>query len=265
MKQLLSLAAISLLVSTSAAANAGNVNKSWFNGASYTHNDGTDNNALMLSSRYYFAPQASSGVWDDFGYLDTDSNIGVSYINDDFDNAFSADGEGFITNQWFVSGSISDLGNADDHYSLGFGYLYNDNLKLSVRQEEYDNGDATWFKAQYNHPLNNTDYVGFSIETEDQLDAFNLGARYFRHVGGDSYFAIDVEHNRIDNDFVDDSITNIMANYYFTRHLALGLGSYDSDLAVEGKYFFNDTYYLTANVVDTEGGETSSLNFVAQF
>ncbi|MCG9769090.1 MULTISPECIES: putative porin [Pseudoalteromonas] len=267
MKKLLSIAAVSLLVSAAAQANTGNVQKEWFNAASYTDYDydGSDNRALMLSSRYFFAPQESVGVWDDFGYLDTDSNVGVSYFNDDYSNAFSAGGEGFITKEWFVTAGIADLGEADDHYSFGFGYLYNDNLKLSIRQEEFENGDTTWFKAEYNHELNSTDYIGFTVETEDEFDYLNLSARYFMHVGGDSYFTIDLEHNRIDTDGFDDNVTNVLANYYFTRNFALGLGSYDSDLAVEAKYFFNDTYYLKGSVVDTDGGETSNLTFVAQF
>ncbi|MCF2908468.1 putative porin [Pseudoalteromonas sp. DL2-H2.2] len=264
MKKLLTLAALAVVSATSAHATE---TKQWFNSATYTEQDRTfDNDALMLSSRYFFAPQQSSGVWDDYGYLDTDSNVGLRYYNDEFTNRFSFAGEGYFSKEVFVVGQVSDLGEIDDHYTYGVGYLYNDKLKLSVRRNEFDLGaDSTWLKAEYNHQLNDTDYLGVTIDTDDEMDNYTVSGRYFMHLDAERYISVDVSHHEVDLGSTDFSYNNALVNFYFNRNIAVGVGSYDSDLALEGKYFFNDSYYLRAQYIDRDAGEETSLQFVAQF
>ncbi|WP_231609628.1 MULTISPECIES: hypothetical protein [unclassified Pseudoalteromonas] len=57
----------------------------------------------------------------------------------------------------------------------------------------------------------------------------------------------------------------MLANYYFNKHVAVGIGSNDSDLVIEGKYFINDSYYFTANYTDNDNYDVYNLSFVAQF
>ena len=216
--------------------------------------------ATQLSSLYYFAPQQHTGVWDDFGYLDTDTNIKLDYYKSDNDNNFGLFGEGFYGN-WFVTIEHSDLSEADN-FSAGIGYLFADSLKVSMRLEEFKTFDTIYcFKGQYNHQLNDTDYVGFTIETDDEIDVWELSSRYFAHVNNGSYFAVDVSYN--DNN-VDSTISGI-ASYYFSRHFALGAGANDSNLLLEAKYFINSQYYFTANYNALEEGDLYSVKFAAQF
>lgn len=75
MKNILSIAVIAAISSFSVVADE---SKQLFNQLNFAHVDG-DENAYYVSSHYFFAPQQHSGVWDDFGYLNTDSNIQVAY------------------------------------------------------------------------------------------------------------------------------------------------------------------------------------------
>lgn len=260
MKKVLSVFVSSLLATSVVQANE---DKQWFNQVNHSRVEigARDTNATVFSSRYFFAPQQHSGVWDDFGYLDTDSNIAVSYFDTELDNGFAVGGEAFIQN-WFVTASVSDLGNADDNYNVGFGYLHDDKLKLSVRFNQVDNGpNTTWFKAEYNHELNATDYIGATLEVDDELDVWSLSSRYFKHLGQEQYLSLDVSH--IDTD--SDSVTSGLVNYYFNRHFAVGVGSVDSDLLLETKWFIDDSYYFRASYQDLDQGELVNISFTAQF
>lgn len=237
--------------------------RQWFNTAQYNtlENSTSDFDATFLSTHYYFAPQQHSGVWDDFGYLDTDSNIKLDYYNSDSYENLSLYGEGFFYENWFATAEIFDLSETGN-FSVGAGYLFNDALKVSVRLEEYEDFDSSyWFKAQYNHQLNSTDYIGFSAETTDEMQVWHLDSRYFAHLNNDRYLAIDASYT--DSDF--DSVFSALASYYFNRHLALGAGVDDSNLLVEAKYFINSQYYFTANFTDFDHGDLYTVKFVAQF
>ncbi|TMP37572.1 putative porin [Pseudoalteromonas rubra] len=264
MKKLLTLAALAVMTATPAHATE---TKQWFNSATAHDQDRTyDNDALLLSSRYFFAPQQSSGVWDDFGYLDTDSNVSLKYYKDEYRNESSFAGEGYFSKEVFVVGRVADLDEIDDHYTYGIGYLYNDKLKLSVRRNEFDQiADSTWLKAEYNHQINDTDYLGVTIDTDDEVDNYTVSGRYFMHLDAERYISVDVSHHEVDLGDKDVSYNTALVNYYFNRNIAVGVGSYDSDLALEGKYFLNDSYYLKAEYIDRDAGDETNLQFVAQF
>lgn len=258
----LSLLVLSATLSVSAKAEQTD-SRQQFNTVQYNtlENSTYDFDATLLSSHYYFAPQQHSGVWDDFGYLDTDTNIKLDYYNSDVNENFSLYGEGFFYDNWFAAAEIFDLSETGD-FSVGAGYLFNDALKLSVRLEEYEDFDSSdWVKAQYNHQLNSTDYIGFTAETDDEVQVWNLSSRYFARLANDGYLAIDAGYNH--SDF--DSVFSALASYYFNRHLALGAGVDDSNLLVEAKYFIDSQYYFTANFTDFDHGDLYTVEFVAQF
>ena len=88
-KQLAPIALATLAYSSySTAATEQQVSKQWFNSINYTHveHDRYSFNGYQLASHYYFEEQQSSGVLDDYGYLDTDSNILVNYSGGDYYN-----------------------------------------------------------------------------------------------------------------------------------------------------------------------------------
>ena len=261
-KQLAPIALATLAYTNCSIATEQQVGKQWFNSIDYTYLEHDDYNSdgYQLVSHYYFEEQQSSGVLDDYGYLDTDSNIRVNYFNTDSTDYLGMFGEGYYKN-WFVTGEIYDVDDTDN-YTVGVGYLFADALKVSVNKNEREYGDDYWrLKAQYNHQINEKDYLGFTAETDDELDYWNISARYFNHLSGSQYITVDVGHQ----DSVYDSASNAMLSYYFGNHYAIGAGIDDSELVLQGKYFFNDQYYVTANYTERGSGELYNIRFVAQF
>ncbi|MFC3032792.1 putative porin [Pseudoalteromonas fenneropenaei] len=262
MRSLLSVSILGLLSCASVQA-AQLDTKQWFNGLSYTNVDvahGSNLDVYAFATQYYLEAQDSSGVWDDYGYIDTDSNFYAFGYDAPGSDALGFGGEYFF-NQFFVTAEVQDVDNFDNH-SIGLGYLVSDNLKLSIRNQAIDNGsDVQWFKAEYLHYLNDTDYLGFNANIDDEFDAWSVSARYLKNIEADSYFTLDAEY--LDND--GDGVFSAMADYYFTRNFALGAGVNDSDLQLEAKYFFNSSYYLTAHYLDRDNAEMFNLEFVAQF
>jgi hypothetical protein len=234
----------------------------WFNTATYNtlENTANESDSVALSSHYYFAPQQHSGVWDDFGYLDTDTNIKLDYFNDDDVNNVGLFAEGFYNN-WFASIELADLGETDNH-SLSLGYVFAQSLKVSVRLDEFQSDDTVyWFTAQYNHQINENDYLGFTIEADSDVDAWSTSTRYFHHLSNERYVSVDLAYENSGT----DSLLSGMANYYFNRNVAIGAGVNDSHLQLEAKYFINSQYYFKAQFSDTEEGEEYTAEFVAQF
>ena len=264
MKKLLSIAVIAALSSFSSVAEQ---SKQLFNNFSYTHFDGGEfgrtANSYYVSTRYFFDKQEHTGVWDDFGYLNTDSNIGIAYFNYDHERDLSISGEWFTTQEWFVSAGSTDLGHISDDAFLGFGYLFDDKLKVSARYEKRDgiNNNRTMLTAEYNHQINETDYLGVTLDTESDFDTWSLASRYFMHIEGDSFLSIDLQHS----DYDRTDRTNVIANYYVSRNVSFGAGSYDSDLGFQAKYFFDDTFHIGGSIIDYDTGKVYQLTFTAQY
>ncbi|KZN59272.1 hypothetical protein N473_03695 [Pseudoalteromonas luteoviolacea CPMOR-1] len=236
--------------------------KTWFNQASYTKLEDADTRTLHLSTHYYFAPQANFWVWDDFGYLDTDTNILLSYTNDEQSVFTGVEGELFISN-WFATASIEDLGDTDDNYTVGLGYLFFENLKVSARhQHQTDSDDIIWLQGQLNIDIDENAYVGTTLISDDEFDNWQIEVRYFRRLGEQKYFTLDLTHENSNS----KNHNNFIANYYFNQHFALGVGSNESHLLVEGKYFVNHSFFVKARYQEQSDDEQSlEMSMQAQF
>ncbi|KZN53286.1 hypothetical protein N474_21485 [Pseudoalteromonas luteoviolacea CPMOR-2] len=238
-----------------------NTEKTWFNQATYTKFEDADDHSWQISSHYYFAPQAYFGVWDDFGYLDTDSNVLLTYTNDT-DVYTGAEGEMFIGN-WFIPLGIADLSQADEDYSVGVGHLFYDRIKASISHQRLKNGeDITWFQGQLNIDLDPNAYIGLTANTDDSLDDWRVEVRYFRGLGEQRFFTLDLSHHNNSSKNQNDFI----ANYYFNQHFALGVGSQASHLMIEGKYFVNHSFFVKARYQEQSDDEQSlEMSMQAQF
>jgi hypothetical protein len=119
-------------------------------------------------------------------------------------------------------------------------------------------------KAEYNHQINEHDYFGVTLDTESDFDTWTLSGRYFKKLSGDQFISLDVQNEK-DYSF-DEDYTSAVVNYYMNRNLSFGVGSYDSDLGVQAKYFFNDKFNIGGSVIDYDGfGEVYQLSFTAQY
>ena len=149
----LSLLALSCTASVNAEQSAST--KQWFNTINYAKIDSRyySDNVYGLSTHYYFEEQQSSGVLDDYGYLDTDSNIGLNYFNSD---GFSlgtntnvvGDNKTYVGWQWKKTAGVFDIqiytgnGNADGPFIyLGFkpAWLMIKNIDATYNWAMYDN------------------------------------------------------------------------------------------------------------------------------
>ncbi|MBQ4832106.1 putative porin [Pseudoalteromonas sp. MMG010] len=249
-----------LCCSTNVLANVDNSEpKRWFNTLQYSKITPDSINAYQATSSYFFADQQHSGVWDDYGYLDTDSNVSISYQNIDSESVTGFYGEGFINN-WFVLAEVSDTDNFNNN-TLGFGYVYNDNLKAAVRLESVENDNNTlWFSSYYNTQINDTDYFGAGFEIDEHVDNWQVSSRYFSHLGNSRYFTLDTAYEN-----GEDNVFSALANYYFNTQFALGAGIQDSHLQLEAKYFINSRFFFTANFTDYDEGDETSIQFSAFF
>ncbi|GMM85065.1 hypothetical protein MTsN2n4_22920 [Pseudoalteromonas sp. MTN2-4] len=186
----------------------------------------------------------------------------MAYQKTDYARDLSVAGEWFATNEWFVTGSVGDIGHVSYNNSVGFGYLLDNKIKISARYDNWRHtSNRTMVKAEYNHQINDTDYLGVTLNVESDLDTWSLASRYFKHVYGDSFVSLDIYHE--DDECYD--YTSVVGNYYMNRNLSFGLGSYDSDLGIQAKYFFNDNFHLVGSIIDFDEGEVYQLSFTAQY
>ena len=238
--------------------------KQWFNEFDYQKDKGSDIGFKSISSRYYFAPQSYAGVWDEFGYLDTDSKVELAYTDDDVDDFVSAGAEVFVTEKWFIDASAQDLAHLDNNYLLGIGYLHGEKLKVTLYHQEAERS-VTGLKAEYNHMLNDVDYLGATLESQNGDELWVLSSRYFRQMRNNQYFSLDIEHIQSKDKTVGDDSTSVLVNYYFGTYFALGAGSADSDVVLQAKFFVSDDFYLVGQYTDVDDGDVAQLSLVAQF
>jgi len=229
--------------------------------ASLAYVDGKNSgyDGFMLDVKHYFAPQITSGVMDEFGYLDTDSKIYGGLNNFGSDELVSVGGEYFYNENIFVRGAYSRYGDFDSN-SVGMGYLLNSNLKMAITRYDSDGVDEVYqASAEYVHQLAGYDYLGFSVSTDTDFDAQTLSARYFTALNDQQHLAIDaaVHHNDYDDVFT------IHANYYFNPAMSLGAGLADSEWMVNAKYFIDTNIALFASYVDDQ--EQFTLGISGQY
>lgn len=196
-------------------------------------------NGFALSSTYYFDGQKALGPLDEFSYLNADTQVYASYFNFESGVVYSGTlGGDLMINEFLVGASYSDNKAGIDSMTAKFGYLVLDNFLVQVEAVDTDTLDTEYyFSASYDHAINATDYLGFTITTDDDVDSLSMSSRYFTHLGGDRYFAADVA--------IADSDTNsnwdLGGSYYTSKHtsFSVGLGD-DSRYSIGAKHFFND-------------------------
>ena len=246
------------------AAPAENNTKQWFNALDYADIQNGNISITSFSSKYYFAPQGYAGVWDEFGFLDTDSKVGFQYTDDDFDRTYSAATEVFVSENWFVDVGTADLSNLNSDYLLGAGYLYDEKLKLSFYHQQSDES-ITGLMAEYNHMLNDIDYIGVALESQNGDEVWSVSSRYFRQTALHHYFTLDIGYTKTALQGSTDEVIDVLANYYFGTRFAIGLGSTDSDTVVQTKLFASKDFYMVGQYTDADGGDITQITLVAQF
>ena len=203
----------------------------------------TDNNdTISVDSTYYFSPKSTLGPYDQFEYINKQSNVFGGYADDDFGDVTAIGGEYFVED--FVVGASyqnADYNSNNEFYTLSAGYFFNPDLLAKVRFVDKKDGDnVTLFSLAYNHMLNDTDYVGITVESDDDFDSRSVAAKYFVDLQQGNYLT--VEGTFVSLDEADDQ-WNVETNYYFSKATSV-FAAYDK----EDNYSFGAQHFINKNI-----------------
>lgn len=218
-----------------------------FSYAGYTQVDQQGDNwdSWTLGADYYFDKKRSLGPLGEFEYINKTSHAFGHYSNFDGGDGFMVGGEAFI-DQFVIGASFSqfDLDGTDefDSKNLSLGYLINDNFLVKIDAFDPEEGDTSYMvSASYNHQISQTDYLGFTLGTDDETDYTSLSSRYFTSLGGGQYLTV---YGVIEDDH-DDNSWQIGADYHLTKMTSFGasIGD-DSTYGLQARHFFTPNISL---------------------
>ncbi|MGL6160958.1 putative porin [Microbulbifer sp.] len=218
-----------------------------------------DTDQVNIDTTYYFSPLETRGPLKEFDYIIKSSKVSAAYSYLDTEggdtDALGVGGEYFAANGFVVGGSYIDSDGADLH-TLSAGYLFTPSFLATVRRAKVEGGDAVYFAdLRYNHELGGSDYIGFNFSTDDDFDSRTLSSKFFKDLGGETWFVADASYTSND-DF--DNNWDIGAEYYFSKETSVGIGYNKAetfDLGVS--HFFNRNIagslaYSTNNDLDVD-------------
>ncbi|QLE09692.1 putative porin [Pseudoalteromonas shioyasakiensis] len=212
----------------------------------YMDTDGND--TVSVDSTYYFAPKKTMGPYDQFEYINRTTNVFGSYADDDFGDVTNIGGEYFV--QDFVIGAgytnyDSDVASSIDQFNVSAGYFFNPNVLLKATFYDIeDNENQVMFDLVYNHELNSTDYIGFTLTSDDNFDYRAVSAKYFMDLQQGNYLT--VEGTISDTDNVGSS-WELASNYYFSKATSVFVTfDKEDDYSFGAQHFFNKNVGLKA-------------------
>jgi hypothetical protein len=241
-----------------------------FSNLAWTHTniDGATANSILLGGQYFFDKKTALGPYSEFEYINKTSNVFANYLNVETGESYGLNlgGEAFVNNV-LLGATLSESKGDNSANTLSFGYLFSDDFLVRVDRYDGDNMDASYMiSAAYNHQLNDTDYVGFTFGTDDEVEVISLSSRYFTHLGEDRYFVLEAGYQ--DNDF--DNSWDLAAKYYFSKATGV-FANFDSEdsVGIGLEHFFNSNIAgqvaFLQSEVGTEDADTIYLGVKGQF
>ncbi|MBH0004448.1 putative porin [Pseudoalteromonas sp. SWYJZ12] len=248
MKKLAVIISSILLSSTAAAADSYNS----ISNLSYKNSD--NNDTVAVDSIYYLSPKKTLGPYDQFEYINKQTNVYGSYADDDLGDLTSVGGEYFI-NEFVVGASYenqdSDSGSNSELYKLTGSYFFNPDLLAKVTLvENKDGDDYALFDLAYNYMLNGTDYVGVTLTSDDDFDYRAVAAKYFIDLQQGNYLTFEGKYESIDdaqNQWVAET------NYYFSKATSV-FANYNK----QDTYSFGAQHFINKNIGVKVGYENNA-------
>jgi len=241
MKKLAVIISSILLSSAATTAIAADTYQSVSN-LGYQYTDSNNDDQVSIDSTYYFSPKVTLGPFDEFEYINKQSNVFGAYTNNDASNVTSIGGEYFVDN--FVVGASylnNEFGSNDESYSFTAGYFLAPELLAKAKFVEGDAGDDyALFSVAYTHLLNGTDYVGITVETDDEFDYRSVSAKYFVDLQEGNFLTVEGTFESISE--ADDQ-WNVETNYYFSKATSV-FASYNR----EDAYSFGAQHFFDQNI-----------------
>lgn len=222
-------------------------------------------NGIGANATYFFDKKETLGPLDEFEYINKVSNVGASAYRMFDTNFGTIGGEYFTDNNFVISGSHSHT--QDFHVNtFGVGYLFADNIIVSVDATRPRGGDTTYeLSGSYEHKLQGNDYIGFTASVDDDFDIFTLSSKYFTNLGGERYIAVGAGVA----DYDGTTQWNVAGDYYFNKMTSVGVTyAKDDDFSINAKHFFNKTWALSAGFgsnADDTNAKLYSVSVLGRF
>lgn len=249
------------------------------NGVLFTTATITEIDATALGFTRYFGGKPSLGPLNEFDYINRTSNISVSHIRTNETNTFMwgsgssltfnedenltlLGGEAFF-DRAMVGVGFSRASNTDsDSKTFSLGLLPNENIlvRLDVIEpgEDWSSNHLT-IKGNFDH--NSTNYFGFTLEYNNDVELRGLSGRYFSALGGDTYFALDVEYL----DFLNIHALDIGGSYYFSRTTSVSVllvqNDLDSSTNSDTLYRLGFSHFFNKNIALEVSYGTSNADY----
>lgn len=235
---------ISSILLSSAATAADNYQS--ISHLGYMDTDGNDK--VSIDSTYYFSPKTTLGPYDQFEYINKQTNVYGVYSDDDFNDVATIGGEYYIKDFVFGAGYTnydSDFASSIDQFNVSAGYFFNPNVLLKATLYDIeDNENQVMFDLVYNHELNSTDYIGFTLTSDDNFDYRAVNAKYFMDLQQGNYLTVEGTISDTDN---SGSSWKLGSNYYFSKATsAFVTFDKNDDYSFGAQHFFNKNVGLTA-------------------
>ncbi|MBD3652792.1 putative porin [Kangiella sp.] len=227
---------------------------------------GSSYDVLGLEGTYYFDKKESLGPYNEFEYINKVSNINANYRNIDTgdDYYYGVAGELF-TGNFLIGAGYSDNKADADATSFSLGYLFSDDFLVRVDAVDTDGADTVYnVSAAYNHQINATDYIGFTLVTDDEADNISLSSKYFTHLGDDRYLTASVKLADKDG----DNTWAVGSSYYFTKATSVFASlAKDEVYEIGAQHFFNTNVALFASYTSADDADTDAytIGLKAQF
>lgn len=253
MKKLIALAAL-----TSLPALASAETYQIFGGLGVIDSD-ADNSEMktLLDAKYYFSGQDTVGPLDQFSYIDDTSEIHAKAASQGDSDAVTLGGS-YYFDRFSIGASYFDY---EKYYvnRLNAGFFILDNLKAIVGYTMPGRGDdVADFSLQYDHAINDTDYIGFTLRYTDYEESLTtLSTKYFNAFENGQFLVVVAEYGD-----ARDSFFAASAKWYLNKNTGFVLGGNDRDYVYAGAtHFFNTNFAVDVTVGQSDAADDSVTTY----
>ncbi|NVJ61374.1 MAG: putative porin [Gammaproteobacteria bacterium] len=239
----------------------------FFGDAYYVDLDDLDSEVIGVAAQYYFNDIASRGPLREFDYLITETNVYGSLSKLDTPvgstNITNLGGEVYI-GRFLFGLNHTDFEDADET-EVKFGYLFQPNLQADITLLDSDSPYDFILGATYQHDMGNNRYLGFRVETDDEIDTVSLESKYFTPMSGGRFLTV---YAQLVTSDIDDDDFLIGSDYYFNTMASVGATVFDGGIGINGSFYFDQNFALSAEYQDADledGGNQFTFNARYQF
>ncbi|HEY7773953.1 MAG TPA: putative porin [Marinagarivorans sp.] len=246
MKKLLAIAALSTLAASTASAETYQLLSKI--GVTDTDQEGSDA-SILANGTYYFSGQETVGPLDQFAYIDDTTNIRAVVESNDAADQFQIGGS-YYFDRFAVGLDYYDY-DGSSKTRLHADYFFADNFKASFAYNMPDEGDdVAELNLQYDHSINEQDYIGFTLSYIDYEDALvSLSSKYLNGFENGQFLVIEANVASSDG----DTAVEASAKWYLNKHTGFIFGANDDDyMYIGATHFFNTNFAIDATIGQDE-------------